>query len=156
MTLTVTDNRGGTDTVTHTVVATAPNQDPVAAFSSSTTNLKVDVDGTASSDPDGTIASYAWNFGDGGTSGQVSPSHTYAAAGTYTISLTVTDNDGATNTVTHQVTVAPANQSPTAAFTTSTTNLKVTVNGSGSSDPDGTIASYAWTYGDGGTGSGVS
>jgi PKD repeat protein len=157
VTLTVTDNRGGTDTVTHTVVATAPNQDPVAAFSSSTTNLKVDVDGTASSDPDGTIANYAWDFGDSTpvTTGSTK-SHTYAASGTYTISLTVTDNDGATNTVTHQVTVAPANQSPTAAFTTSTTNLKVTVNGSGSSDPDGTIASYAWTYGDGGTGTGVS
>ncbi|MCX6654140.1 MAG: PKD domain-containing protein, partial [Candidatus Bathyarchaeota archaeon] len=55
---------------------------------------------------DGTIASWAWTFGDTGTSTSQSPSHTYAAAGTYTVRLTVTDDDGATNYVEHSVTVS--------------------------------------------------
>jgi len=49
-----------------------------------------------SNDPDGTIASYAWNFGDGSTSSQANPSHSYSSDGTYTVTLTVTDNNGAT------------------------------------------------------------
>jgi PKD repeat protein len=51
-----------------------------------------------SSDSDGSIASYQWNFGDGNTSTQANPSHTYATAGAYTVTLTVTDNEGATGT----------------------------------------------------------
>ena len=54
-------------------------------------------DGSGSTDPDGTIASYAWDFGDGGTGSGPAPSHTYATAGLYTVSLTVTDNVGASS-----------------------------------------------------------
>ena len=61
--------------------------------------------GSGSHDPDGSIASYAWTFGDGATGTGVSPSHTYASASTYTVSLTVTDNSGGTNTVSHPITV---------------------------------------------------
>ncbi len=69
--------------------------------------------------------------------------HTYAAAGTYTVTLTVTDNVGATAAVSHDVTVAaePPNQAPTAAFTSSSVFLVAGFDGSGSTDPDGTIAS---------------
>jgi PKD repeat protein len=73
--------------------------------------LSVSLDGSGSSDPDGSVSSYSWDFGDGGKSADVKPSHTFAAAGTYTVTLTVTDNQGATGTVTHQVAVtAPAAQ----------------------------------------------
>ena len=91
---------------------TLPNQPPVAAFTSSVNNLSASFDGSGSSDPDGTIASYSWDFGDNSAAGSgVSPTHAYAAAGTYTVKLTVTDNQGATNTVSHDVTVtAPAGQ----------------------------------------------
>jgi PKD repeat protein len=65
----------------------------------------VNVDGSASADPDGTIAAYAWNFGDNTTGTGAKTSHTYAKAGTYTIALTVTDNDGATATTSKPVTV---------------------------------------------------
>ncbi len=155
VTLTVTDNQGATGNVSHTVTVTAPpppNQPPTAAFTSSCTQLACSFTST-SSDPDGTIASYAWTFGDGGTATTQNPSHTYTTGGTFTVTLTVTDNQGATGNVSHTVTVTaapPPNQPPTAAFTSSCTQLACSFT-STSSDPDGTIASYAWTFGDGGT-----
>lgn len=135
-------------------VATGSNAAPTAAFTAAPNGVSVAVDGSASTDPDGTIQSYAWTFGDGATATGRSASHTYAVSGTYTITLTVTDNVGATNSVTKAVTVA-GNAAPTASFTTTSKGLSVTVDGSASSDRDGTIASYAWTFGDGGTATGV-
>jgi serine protease len=84
---------------------TAPNTAPVANFSSSVSGLTVNFT-DSSSDSDGSIASRSWNFGDGTTSTATNPSKTYSAAGTYTVSLTVTDNKGATNTKTASVTVS--------------------------------------------------
>jgi len=83
---------------------TGGNQPPNAAFSASCSGLTCSFT-DASSDPDGTIASRAWTFGDGGTSTATSPSRTYAAAGTYTVTLTVTDDDGATDVASQSVTV---------------------------------------------------
>lgn len=77
------------------------NQPPVAAISgpgTATVGTAVTFSGSQSSDPDGTIASYAWTFGDGASGSGVSASHTYQAAGSYTVRLTVTDNRGATGT----------------------------------------------------------
>jgi PKD repeat protein len=128
---------------------TASNQLPSAKFTAVKTGLKVDVDGSTSSDPDGTIASYRWVWGDSTPNGSgATATHTYAAAGTYTVTLTVTDNSGGTASQQQSVTVAAANQLPTAAFTVVKTGLKVDVDGSTSSDPDGTIASYRWVWGD--------
>ncbi|WP_344801810.1 PKD domain-containing protein [Microlunatus ginsengisoli] len=127
-----------------------PNVKPTADFSADVTKLKVSFDGTKSSDSDGTIASYAWDFGDGATSTEAKPSHTFAAAGDQTVKLTVTDDDGATDSVTKTVTTTD-NAKPTAAFTSSVNKLKVSFDGTGSTDADGTIASYAWDFGDGGT-----
>jgi hypothetical protein len=86
------------------------NVAPVANFGSATNGLTATFT-DSSTDSDGTIASRAWTFGDGGTSTATNPSHTYAAGGTYSVSLTVTDNGGATNTKTASVTVT----SPTGA-----------------------------------------
>ena len=63
------------------------------------------MNGSTSSDPDGTVASYAWDFGDGGTATGVTASHPFGSAGTYPVKLTVTDDKGATNSTTQQVTV---------------------------------------------------
>jgi xanthomonalisin len=80
------------------------NDAPVANFTASTSGLTASfTDG--SSDSDGSIASHAWTFGDGGTSTTTNPSHTYGAAGTYSVTETVTDNDGDSNSKTQSVTV---------------------------------------------------
>jgi vibriolysin len=93
---------------------TGGNQPPVASFTASPSGLGVSFNGSGSSDPDGSIASYAWNFGDSTNGAGATTSHTYAAAGTYNVSLTVTDNQGATNMSTQAVTVGggPGGQCP--------------------------------------------
>jgi PKD repeat protein len=130
------------------------NQAPTAAFTLTKNGLEVSVDGTSSADPDGNVASYAWSFGDGGAATGVTASHTYAAAGTFTVTLTVTDNQGATATKSADVSVAKPNQAPTASFTVTTSQLTGNFDASGSTDPDGTIASYAWDFGDNTMGTG--
>ena len=126
-----------------------PNLLPTASFTSTTDKLVVEVDGSASADPDGTIESYSWYWGDGTPHGTgATATHTYASAGSYTITLTVTDDDGGTGTATAQVAVAP-NQAPTASFTATPTDLSLAVDASGSNDPDGTIENYSWNWGDG-------
>ena len=81
------------------------NAAPVANFSFTTSGLTANFS-DSSSDSDGSIVSRSWNFGDGGSSTSTNPSHTYSSAGTYSVQLTVTDNDGATNTRTSSVTVS--------------------------------------------------
>ncbi len=98
VTLTVTDDRGGTGTMQQSV--TVSNAPPAAAFTSSAAGLTASFNGGGSTDSDGTIASYAWNFGDGSTGTGATPTHTYATGTTYNVTLTVTDNQGATGTVT--------------------------------------------------------
>jgi len=165
VTLTVTDNRGASDTETRSIPVGSLNQPPTAAFTVTPPNPAVGAwvqfNGTASSDPDGFITTYSWNYGDGTPpeSGNVR-FHQYTAAGLYTVTLTVTDNGGATDTEMYALRVGAANLPPHAAATASpnpTTVLQwVRFDGSASTDPDGTIASYSWNFGDGtppGTGS---
>ncbi|MFN7149971.1 MAG: PKD domain-containing protein, partial [Microthrixaceae bacterium] len=157
--LTVTDDAGATATASTTVsVQPVPNQSPIAELQAAPTSglveLVVAFDGSGSTDPDGSIASYDWDFGDGGTSTEASPTHTYVAAGSYVAQLTVTDDDGATGVATQVIEVAP-NLAPSASAsatpTTGKAPLVVTFTGSGSTDDDGTIESYAWDFGDGAT-----
>lgn len=75
-------------------------------------NTSVQFSSAGSSDPDGTIASYSWSFGDGTTSNAANPSHSYALAGTYTVSLTVTDDDGADSTATTYATITSIDTPP--------------------------------------------
>ncbi|GAA3618465.1 PKD domain-containing protein [Microlunatus ginsengisoli] len=134
------------------------NPPPTATFSSSCSQLDCSFDASGSSD-DGSIASYAWRFApDNSTATGVTPSHSFPASGSYQVSLTVTDDLGATATTTRTVTVTgppPANVAPTAAFTATCTQLTCSFDGSGSSDSDGTVASYAWDFGDGTSGTGA-
>lgn len=116
--LTVTDDKGGTGSTTRTVTVTAPttpppsNVAPTAGFTESCTDLTCRFTDT-SGDSDGTVVAWSWNFGDGTTSTAQHPSRTYGAGGTYSVSLTVTDDKGATGSTTRSVTVtAPAPPPP--------------------------------------------
>lgn len=152
--LTVTDDDGAATSITKTVTVVG-NEAPTAAYSNDCTVLACSFNGGSSSDPDGTISSYAWDFGDGGNASTASPNHTFATAGTYQVKLTVTDNDGASDSVTKSITVSAANQDPSASFTATVSGRQVSVNASASDDPDGSIASYQWNFGDGATGTGA-
>ncbi|MCK5827792.1 PKD domain-containing protein, partial [Candidatus Bipolaricaulota bacterium] len=154
---------GLTRTINVTLVPLFPtNASPTANFSYSPTNPPVGAwvqfDASSSSDSDGTIASYAWNFGDGSTDSGAGIWHRFNASGTYIVTLTVTDNDGASDTMTQAVQVGTSNQPPTAAFSATPTNPMVNAwvqfDASASSDTDGSIASHAWNFGDGSTGTG--
>lgn len=90
--------------LTGTVVA-APNEPPVAAFTSSVSGYTVSFDGTTSSDPDGTVSGWRWDFGDGTTASGSAVQHTYAGEGAYTVTLRVTDDGGAHDTVVRTQTV---------------------------------------------------
>lgn len=81
-----------------------PNQPPTASFTTTCTALTCTFDASASSDLEGPLAGYEWTFGDGATGSGPAPSHAYDAPGSYDVTLTVTDGDGATGTATQQAT----------------------------------------------------
>jgi PKD repeat protein len=138
------------------------NKAPIASFTFSpqigNAPLDVTFDATDSTDPDGHITHYQWNFGDGSTgTGQIT-THKFVLEGTYTVTLTVSDNDGKSNSVSHQIIIEPPNEPPVANFSFSPTTglypLEVTFDASTSTDIDGTIVQYEWDFGDEQTGSG--
>ncbi|WP_025615216.1 PKD domain-containing protein [Cellulophaga baltica] len=167
VTLTVTDDGtpalNSTDTIT--IIVTDANQAPTAVATSDIltgeASLAVQFTGDTSTDPDtGDVLTYAWDFGDGTTATTANPSHTFTTAGTYNVTLTVSDDgtpalSSSEATITITVT-APANQAPTAVATsdiiTGEASLAVQFSGDTSSDPDtGDILTYAWDFGDGTT-----
>ncbi|WP_433333216.1 PKD domain-containing protein [Spirillospora sp. CA-294931] len=132
--------------------------EPTASFTEtcSTSEPSCTFDGSASRDADGSIASYSWDFGDGKTGEGVKPSHTYSAAGSYDVKLTVTDNEGKKGTTTRRVTAGTSSgQAPKSAFRVTCNWASCSFDGSGSTDPDNDIASYTWNFGDGQTGTGA-
>jgi PKD repeat protein len=124
------------------------NVAPTADFSSSCTDLTCTFT-DLSSDSDGEVTTYAWTFGGEGGSAQKNPTHTFAAGGPISISLTVTDNGGAEDAVTKSVTLTlPAANGPTADFSVSCSSLDCTFEDL-STHADGTIVAWAWQFGDG-------
>ncbi|MET0050493.1 MAG: PKD domain-containing protein, partial [Candidatus Thiodiazotropha sp.] len=115
----------------------------------------VDFSSAGSTDSDGSIVSYAWDFCDGDSSTQANPSHTYTGDGNYTVSLSVTDNDGGTSTDITNASIDPIqtpNEPPVAHANgpyTGVTGQNVNFSSAGSSDPEGLALTYAWDFGDG-------
>lgn len=128
------------------------NQAPVANFTSSCTGLTCTFNGSTSTDDQG-VVSWSWTFGDATTGSGVSVSHTYAAGGTYSVTLTVADAQGLTNSKTMSVTVSNPSNPPTARFNFTCTNLACTFDGTVSSVPNGP-QSATWNFGDNTTGTG--
>ncbi|MBA2686501.1 MAG: PKD domain-containing protein [Gemmatimonadaceae bacterium] len=148
VTVTVSDD-DATSTSTHTVRITAPPVANAGGPYSSNEGSSVAMSGSASSDIDGTVASYAWTFGDGGTGTGVSVSHTYAQDGNYTVTLTVTDNEGFTGTTTTTVNVANVGAA-ISTFAGATLLPAETYTASGSfADPGADSWSATVNYGDG-------
>jgi PKD repeat protein len=137
----------------HVEYSVGSNTSPAASFTYSCTDLTCDFSDT-STDPDGTVMTRSWDFGDGAMATAQTATHTYAATGDYTVTLTVTDNDGATGTTASQVvtvTEPPVpNTPPTASFTYSCTDLTCDFSDT-STDPDGTVMTRSWDFGDGAT-----
>ena len=156
--LTVTDDDGATASHDVNVTVDAANRPPVAdggVDQTADSGDSVTLDGSGSSDPDGTIASYLWAQTTGpmaslSTDDRVSTSFVAPdvdVTTTLVFRLTVTDDDGATASHDVNVTVDAANRPPVAdggVDQTADSGDSVTLDGSGSSDPDGTIASYLW------------
>ncbi len=151
-TLTVTDDRGAWSRDSKMVAFTAPNAAPTADFSFSCSGASCAFDGSGSKDSDGTIVSYEWVFGDGTTASGVSVERAYAQPGTYTVTLTVTDDSGDSASASTYVTVT--NAAPIAAFAVRCSGLGCSFDAGGSFDRDGTIKDYSWDFGDGSGGSG--
>lgn len=127
-----------------------PNHAPVAlATSVGCTDNVCTFDGSGSTDSDGQVVSYAWDFGDGTTDSGSALTHAFTAGGSYDVTLTVTDDRGGTDS--DVITVNPSdppNQAPSASFTTNCLNLTCTFDGTTSSDADGTVAAWHWDFGD--------
>jgi subtilase family serine protease len=115
------------------------------------TSAPITFDGSASTDPDGSIASYVWTWGDGSPDGTgVSATHAFTSAGTYSVTLTVTDQGGATASASTTATIW--NRPPTADAGgpySGEAGTSLIVSAAGSTDADGNIASYRWSWGDG-------
>lgn len=130
------------------------NADFTAQPTTGSEPLEVTFDASGSSDQDGTIVSYEWDFDDGQSGEGVTTTHTYTSIGRYLASLTVTNDVGATHSMTREIKVGV----PTAAFTAQPTSglppLEVAFDASASTDP-GTILEYEWWFGDGEIGQGI-
>ncbi|HEX3236145.1 MAG TPA: PKD domain-containing protein [Gemmatimonadales bacterium] len=146
VTLTVTDNEGATNAATKQVKV--PNLPPTASFTSECSDL-VCTFTDHSSDGDGTVASYDWDFGDGSSHVTTqAASRTFAAAGTYTVSLSVRDDGGASGSTTNDVTVtAPAAGGLKASFDVSCTSLDCTI--TNTTTGTGSVVTWDWDFGDG-------
>ena len=140
------------------ILGTGGNQWPVAVATANKeagdVPLEVSFDSTGTTDPDGTITSYLWNFGDGTSSTDQNPQHIYTVPGKYVAILTVTDNLGVKTSDTVSVEATAPNQHPVAKFIvtppTGRAPLNVVLTSDESYDPDGAIGNRHWTFSDGG------
>ena len=156
--VTLTDNVDPTARSNIAMVTVNPAlSSPVAQFTESARTVEtgtfVQFNASNSYDPNGTITTYFWDFGDQTNATGVVVSHKYVQYGNYTVTLTVTDNDGSSNST--SINEAIVNSSTIASFTILPTQPSlgdlITFNASSSYDLNGTIESYMWDFGDGNT-----
>jgi PKD repeat protein len=132
------------------------NTPPTAGFTYTCDAATCNFTSTSSDPAPGTIAAYEWTFGDGGVADINNPSHTYAVAAPtdFTVTLTVTDNEGASDVETQTVSVAPPtlpNTPPTAGFTHVCNAADCSFTSTSTDEAPGTIVAYEWDFGDGAT-----
>ncbi len=142
----------GTGSETKIAYISVTNAAPIADFSGTPTSGTAPLNVTFSDLSSGTVTSWAWTFGDGGTSSLQNPSHSYAASGTYDVSLTATGPGGSSND-TKVAYIAVTDPAPVAEFTGTPTSGTTPLNVAFSDLSSGVVTSWAWTFGDGGTSS---
>ena len=154
--LTVYDRWNANSTCSATVNV-QHNERPSVSFTYSPAEVRAGVEVSfeeSSSDPDGNVVSWEWDFGDGTASKERNPVHVYRAPGTYTVSLTVMDSDGMRNSYSMDLVVLPRNLPPMADFTFLPKEPRAGEEVSfvdKSYDSDGNIVSWSWDFGDGST-----
>ncbi len=146
VTLTASYDAGQGSNVAPTAVVNGPYSGDV--------NASISFSSNGSSDSDGSIASYSWDFGDGATSTSANPAHAYSSAGNFTVTLTVTDDGGLTHSASTSATISsgPQNTPPVAYVNgpySGDEGVAVAFSSANSYDPDGSVASYSWDFGDG-------
>jgi PKD repeat protein len=158
--LTVTGTNGGDCNSASSQQALVINAPPIAAIanvSTLKTHELVFFDGGESRDPDGALTGYAWDFGDGNQASGVQVTHRYQQPGTYSASLSVTDDADLPNSQTTSAREVTVNAPPQAAFDSAPIacpGAALSFDGGQSSDADGAIVKYAWDFGDGNRGEG--
>ena len=128
-----------------------PNRAPTANFAFVCTDLACNLTSTSTDENVGdAIGGYTWNFGDGSTASTANPTHTFTTAGTYSVSLTVSDSGGLTNSATRQITVTapPGGPGPHATFTAACISLDCTFTDTSTFDAGSVFASRVWDFGD--------
>jgi len=151
------DTAGNTGSDTETIIVTSANGAPSVVMTASSTSGEAPafVAFTAVAvDPDNDPVTYSWDFGDGETSNLQNPTHTFEEVGTYTVTVTATDNHGNEGQDSMQFVAFDANHAPTVIITAIPTNgeapLTVVFNAVGV-DPDGDTLTYSWDFGNGDT-----
>ena len=147
--LTVT-GPGGSDVLTRTNYIDVTEPAPISNFSGTPTSGVSPLTVGFSDLSSGAVSSYAWSFGDGGTSTLQNPSHVYSAVGTYSVSLAVT-GPGGSDTLTRTNYIDVAEPAPVAGFSGSPTSGTSPLTVGFTDASTGAVSSYAWTFGDGGT-----
>ncbi|MEO8035322.1 MAG: PKD domain-containing protein [Acidobacteriota bacterium] len=133
---------------------TAANTPPTPNFAFSCADLVCAFTSTSTDQDVGdAVAAFSWAFGDAGAAATASPSHTFAAAGAYDVTLTVSDRAGVTSSLVRRVTVtaAPTPAAPHASFNVSCVSLDCTFTDTTSYDPGSALQSRSWDFGDGAT-----
>ena len=164
VTLTATSGSGGTASATTTVTITqgsVPVGRPTANVNgpyTGTVGVPVQFNNAGTSDPNGKTLTYRWDFGDGSSVLASNPTHTYLSAGTYSVTLSVS-NDNSVMTVSTIATISAATAKSLVANAggpyTTALNQVLQLDGSATTNPNGGLLSYSWDFGDASTGTGV-
>lgn len=169
VTLTVIDNEGESDVDSIEITVTLhQNDSPNAAINVNTMSVEIGqyicFNASESNDPDGIIIEYTWDFGDGTKDSGMYSTYFYSSAGTYSVTLTVIDDEGACDIDSVSIIVIeaeepPQNDPPVAVIFVENTTVEdgsnIIFNGSESLDSDGVIVEYTWDFGDGTKDSGI-
>ena len=159
VTLTVRDDSATATNLETDWLTVVVNEPPVAEAGEDqvVTTSEVHFDGSGSSDADGVIALYEWDFGDGNSGTGPSPTHVYNESGVYQVTLTVTDDSGTIRSSDSDSLRVVVNESPIADAgpdLIGAPGQTLTFVGSGSIDPDGDVIEHLWDFKDGASGSG--